>query len=161
MGQEIKCLKVIKRLFSWYLKDKLICPLCHTFSFPSAFFSAPLPSSLSMCIWFSLPFPLPAFLCLYLSSTTLSPAPIYFLIGSPKWIFFISGVLSPRLSLCLAEFLPTPPALPHTTDTPLSMETFCLLFPSFEAISLKPFPVRKSQLDKQFHFELSKDQGAL
>lgn len=123
------------------------------FLFSICFSSAPLPSSLSVCIWFSLPFPLPAFLCLYLSSATLSPAPIYFLIGSPKWIFFISGVLSPRLSLCLAEFLP------HTTDTPLSMETFCLLFPPFEAISLKPFPVRKSQLAKQFHFELSEDHG--
>lgn len=124
--------------------------------------------SLSPCIWFSLPSPLPAFLCLYLSSTTLSPTPIYFLIGAPKRLFFRRSFLLPS-SLVFAwlqfyaprlqSFL-SPPALPHTTDTPLSMEMFDCFFPP-----LKPFPdsssKKKSQLDKYFHFKSSKDTVTL
>lgn len=99
--------------------------------------------SLSPCIWFSLPSPLPAFLCLYLSSTTLSPTPIYFLIGAPKRLFFRRTFHSPSsLVFAWLQFYPPrlqssllPPALPHTTDTPLSMETSDCFFPP-----LKPFP---------------------
>lgn len=58
-------LKVSKRLAH--------VPHVSCFSFSIYFSSTPLPSSLSLCIWFSLPSPLPALLCLYLSSTTLSP----------------------------------------------------------------------------------------
>lgn len=150
VGQESECLKVIKMLFSWYLRDWLICPMCHAFPFPSTFFSAPLPSSLSPYIWFSLPSPLAAFLCLYLSSTTLSPTPIYSLIGIPNSLFLSQTILASCLSLCLAAFLAaTSSTLPLTSSShflslPVSTPhnyhpTFhgkvCLLFPSFEAFS--------------------------
>lgn len=48
MRHEGECFKVIKVLFSWYLRDWLICPMCHAFPFPSIFFFFlnSLPSSL-------------------------------------------------------------------------------------------------------------------
>lgn len=66
VGQESECLKFIKMLLLWYLRDWLICPMCHTFPFPSTFFYSPpfIPFSLHLvfitiptpCISVSLPF---------------------------------------------------------------------------------------------------------
>lgn len=129
----------------WYLRDWLMCPMCHAFPFPFTFF-------------FQLP-TLHPFLCasgfhyhphslLFYACTFLQPHfhPTHLLSHLYSQQTLFQTLLSSCLSLCLAAILPAPSSIlpltscsyllclpPHIT-TPLSMEK-CLLFPSFEAFS--------------------------
>lgn len=144
-SREPECLKVMNMLFSWYLRDWLMHPMCHAFSFSiSIFFKFP-PYIPFLCIWFTLPSPLP---CLYLSFITLSPTP-YTLSSVFPTVSFSDPtfLLSISLHSCdSTRLLFNPPShlvlilsslavsTPHNYH-PTFHGKVPLLFPSFEAIS--------------------------
>lgn len=108
-GQERECLKVIKMLFLWYLRDWLTCPMCHAFPFPSTFPSTSFPFSMHLvfitiptpCISLPVPFVYHTFTNPYLLSHRCSQ----------KALFQAYFPLSLFSCLCLAAILPAPPSI--------------------------------------------------
>lgn len=129
-----------------------MCPMCHAFSFSIDFSSVPLPSSFSLCIWFSLLFPLPTFLCLctflllhfHPAPSPLSsvfPAvsfsdPTFPSISLPDCNFYLPPLSHLLLILsCLAG------STPHNLHPVFHGKVCLLFFPS----PLKPFPDSSSK----------------
>ena len=138
-AEEPECLKVVMMLCSWYLRDWLMCPMCHAFLFPSTF--PPLRSlhGFPQHIWFSLPTPLAR----TFSSATLSP-----ILSALSHLYFPTLSFSDptRLSLCSAANPPPPSFLPLVLFSPRkSVSTFS---PSSEASPPPDSSSKKSQLHK-------------
>lgn len=161
------CLKVIKMLFPWYLRDWPMCPMCHAFPFPSSF--PPLPSLhpflsasgfhylLHSLHFYAGTFLLPHFHPPCLLSLICIPNSL-----SQTWLF--PSCLSLRLAANVAAPSPLPLSPPTHTffhccvyptqlppHFPWKSVLFSLLWSLFQIL-----PVRKSQLHKSFHHKLSK-----
>lgn len=135
-------------LFAWYLRDWLMCPMCHAFPFPSTFPQLPSLHPLLCASGFHyLPHSLPVpFFCHTFThpACLLSLSHLY-----SQQSLFSDPYFSPScLSLCLATNLPAPFFNPPSylllilsslaASTPRNYHpTFhgkvSLLFPSFEA----------------------------
>lgn len=157
--KEWKSLNVIKMLFSWCLRDRLMCPMCHAFHFPSTFPQLPsihpfftasgfhyLPHSLHFYAYtFLLPHfthPVYSLICIPNSLFFRAYFPLVYLLG---WLRFYPPPLQPSLVPPTSYFLSSL-SLPRTTTTTLSMGKrlcFPLLWSTFQIV-----PVKKSQLHK-------------
>lgn len=135
-------------LFLSYLRYWLICPMCHAFPFPYTFFLLPSLHPFSVhLVFITIPSPWTFMPVRFFYHTFTHPNLLSHRYSQQS---LFQTLLSSCLSFCLTAILPAPSStlpltscsyflpllcLPHTTTTPLSMETLCLPFPSFEAFS--------------------------
>lgn len=130
-------------LFSWYLRDWLMCPMCHAFHFPSTFPQLPSIHPLFSASGFHyLPHSLHFYACTFLLPHFHPPRLL-------SHLYSQQTLFSSCLSLWLAEILSAPSSTLPLTSCSYFLCLLCLshtppqlfpqkrvsAFPSFEALS--------------------------